>query len=165
MAYSPVATSRAARRSASGPSAAVATPRQQSIPGSARNPTREPRRRRSDAMTDLVIRSAQDDDSANLIRMIGAIYSEYPGCVLDVDLEMPELRKPASAAEADDGCWWVAESGREIIGSVAVVPEDESVVELKKLYVSPSARRNGLGAKLVALSGRQARGCRAPRMG
>jgi putative acetyltransferase len=115
-------------------------------------------------MTDLVIRSAQDDDSMNLIRLIGAIYAEYPGCVLDVDLEMPELRKPASAAQADDGCWWVAEDGRQIIGSVAVVPEEDSVVELKKLYVSPNARRRGLGAQLVALAEREARGRRASRI-
>jgi putative acetyltransferase len=115
-------------------------------------------------VTNLVIRSAQDDDSANLIRLIGAIYAEYPGCVLDVDLEMPELRKPASAAQADDGCWWVAQSGREIIGSVAVVPEEGSVVELKKLYVSPNARRRGLGAQLVALAEREARGRRASRI-
>jgi putative acetyltransferase len=115
-------------------------------------------------MSDLVIRAAQDDDSENLIRLIGAVYAEYPGCVLDVDAEMPELRKPASAAEIDDGCWWVAESGREIVGSVAVVPEGENVVELKKLYVSPALRRRGLGAQLVALAEREARGRRASRV-
>ncbi len=115
-------------------------------------------------MDDLVIRSAQDDDSENLIRLIGTIYAEYPGCILDVDAEMPELRRPASAAEADDGCWWVVEGERGIVGSVAVVPEETDVVELKKLYVSPNARRRGLGGQLVALAEREARGRRASRI-
>ncbi len=108
-------------------------------------------------MNDIVIRSARDEDSDALIRLIGAIYAEYPGCILDVDLEMPELRKPASAAHADSGRWWVAELENAIVGSVAVVPENDGIVELKKLYVSAAARRRGLGAHLVALAESEAR--------
>ena len=109
-------------------------------------------------MKDIVIRSARDEDSEHLILLIDRVFAEYPGCILDVDAEMPELRTPASAAEADAGRWWVAEMNGRIVGSVAVVPEDEDgILELKKLYVSPDARRKGLGAHLVSLAEREAR--------
>lgn len=108
-------------------------------------------------MGDVVIRSARDEDSEGLIRMIGSVFAEYPGCVLDVDAEMPELRAPASAAQADDARWWIAEIDGEVVGSVAVVAEEDGTVELKKLYVSSMARRNGLGAHLVSLAESEAR--------
>jgi putative acetyltransferase len=108
-------------------------------------------------MGELVIRSARDDDSENLIQLIGTIFAEYPGCVLDVDGEMPELRKPRSATAADSGRWWVAEVDGEIVGSVAIVPADKGALELKRLYVSAAARRRGLGARLVELVESEAR--------
>jgi len=108
-------------------------------------------------MKDVVIRSARDEDSEELIRLVDTIYVEYPGCILDVDMEMPELRQPASAALADGGRWWVAELGEAIVGSVAVVPERDGVIELKKLYVSSVMRRRGLGAHFVRLAESEAR--------
>ena len=109
-------------------------------------------------MEDIVIRFARDEDSEHLIRLIGMVFAEYPGCILDVDAEMPELRTPASAAEADSGRWWVAELNGRIVGSVAVVPEDEDgILELKRLYVSSHARGRGLGAHLVSLVEAEAR--------
>lgn len=112
-------------------------------------------------MSDIVIRFARDDDSEHLIRLIDTVFAEYPGCILDVDAEMPELRRPASAADADSGRWWVAELNGRIVGSVAVVPEDDGIAELKKLYVASSVRRRGLGAQLVSLAESEARERRA----
>lgn len=108
-------------------------------------------------MTDIVIRSARDEDSEGLIRLISNAFSEYPGCILDVDVDMPELRKPATTVKAESGRWWVAELNGAVVGSIAVTPEQEKIVELKKLYVSPLARRRGLGAHLVALAESEAR--------
>lgn len=108
-------------------------------------------------MSEIVIRAVQDGDSEGLIQLIGAVFAEYPGCVFDVDAEMPELRAPASAAETSDGQWWVAELDGAIVGSVAVVSEDGQTVELKKLYVASRARKRGLGARLVNIAEREAR--------
>jgi putative acetyltransferase len=108
-------------------------------------------------MNDIVIRSARDEDSEGLILLIGNTFSEYPGCVLDVDVDMPELRKPATTMKAERGRWWVAELDGAVVGSVSVTPEQKTIVELKKLYVSPLARRRGLGAHLVALAESEAR--------
>lgn len=108
-------------------------------------------------MNGFIIRSARDEDSEGLIRLIGNVFAEYPGCILDVDREIPELRIPATAAHTDEGRWWVAELNGHVVGSVAVVPEDANRMELKKLYVDTSVRRRGLGAHLVALAESEAR--------
>jgi putative acetyltransferase len=108
-------------------------------------------------MSDIIIRSARDEDSEGLILLISNAFSEYPGCVLDVDVDMPELREPATAVVKESGRWWIAELDGAVVGSVAVTPEQKTVVELKKLYVSPLARRRGLGAHLVALAESEAR--------
>jgi putative acetyltransferase len=112
----------------------------------------------------IVIRSARDEDADGLIRLVSNAFAEYPGCALDVDADMPELRKPATAARAEKGRWWVAELDGAVVGSVAVTPvaasarpEQEKIVELKRLYVSPLARRRGLGAHLVALAESEAK--------
>lgn len=103
-------------------------------------------------MSDLVIRSVHDGDSAGLIALISAVFREYPGCVLDVDGEMAELRSPATSSRTADGRWWVAEVAGEIAGSVSIAPSNGRDVELKRLYVAASARRRGLGAHLVRLA-------------
>jgi len=108
-------------------------------------------------MKDIIIRSARDEDSEGLIRLIDNAFREYPGCILDVDVDMPELRKPASAVKSESGRWWVAEMNGTVVGSVAVTPEKENIIELKKLYVSPLARRKGLGEHLVKLAEDEAR--------
>lgn len=108
-------------------------------------------------MDEMIIRSARDEDSEKLIRMIDGVFAEYPGCILDVDAEMPELRAPATAARVDSGRWWVAELDKKIVGSIAVVPDGDGIVELKRLYVASSARRRGLGAHLVNLVESEAR--------
>ena len=63
-------------------------------------PTRE-RRRRS-------LRPADDDDGWDVIALIGACWSEYPGCVMDVHGECPDLLDPASAYRRLGGAFWVA---------------------------------------------------------
>lgn len=100
---------------------------------------------------DLLIRHARDSDSAALVALIGNVYSEYPGCVLDVQNEMPELLAPASSAKEEGGRWWVAEIGGRVMASAAAMPKD-GAIELKKLYVSARSRKRGLGAHLVKLA-------------
>ena len=102
------------------------------------------------------IRDARDD-SDGLIRLIGDCFSEYPGCVLDVEGEAPELISPATWHREAGGRLWVAERDGTIVGCVAILPEAERSVELKKLYVSSEARRLGLGARLCGLVEAEAR--------
>jgi putative acetyltransferase len=98
------------------------------------------------------IREARDDDAAGLIALIGAVFSEYPGCVLELDHEMPQLKAIDTAFSAMGGRFWTAELDGIIVGCGGVAPaHDPAGAELKHLYVSKHARRAGLGTALVRL--------------
>jgi GNAT superfamily N-acetyltransferase len=108
-------------------------------------------------LDNLLIRSASDSDSDALIKLIAGVYAEYPGLVLDVDGDMPELRAPAAVIRRAQGRWWLAEDDDGIIGSVCVEPAPDGTIELKKLFIAPITRRRGLGAHLVTLAESEAR--------
>lgn len=103
----------------------------------------------SSALPGFVIRPARDDDADAIIGVIGGCFAEYPGCILAVDEEMPELRAVATAFARRDGRFWVAEMNARVVGCVGIIPgSDSSRQELKNLYVDHAARRRGLGMAL-----------------
>lgn len=98
------------------------------------------------------IRPARDEDEDGLIALIGGCFAEYPGCVLDVDGEIPELRAIATHFSGRDGRFWVAEAEGAVAGCIGIAPApDPDGVELLKLYVDGAMRGRGLGSRLVAL--------------
>lgn len=113
----------------------------------------------------ITIRDARDDDAEGLIALLGGVFAEYPGCVLDVDGEMPELRAIATTFARAGGRMWVATREGVVVGSVGMTPSvggaggvgEDAGVELRKLYVHASARRRGLGGRLCALVEDEAR--------
>ena len=96
------------------------------------------------------IRPARDTDSAAIIDLIAAVFAEYPGCVLDVDGELPHLLRPASAFAEWGGELWVAEQDGRVVACAGYTNQDGKV-ELKHLYVAAAARRQGLAARLCQL--------------
>jgi GNAT superfamily N-acetyltransferase len=96
------------------------------------------------------LRPVRDPDSAALIALIEGCWSEYPGCVMDVDGEEPWLRAPASAYARKRGRLWVVEDGAGLQACAGYVP-GASAAELKNMYVAAPARRRGLGTYLVGL--------------
>jgi putative acetyltransferase len=106
----------------------------------------------------ITLRDAVDGDAAGLIALIGACFAEYPGCYLAVDAEMPELRAIAAATAAAGGRFWIAERDGAVVGSIGLKPGPRpETAELVKLYVAPSARRRGLGGRLIATAEAEAR--------
>ncbi|MBK7583715.1 MAG: GNAT family N-acetyltransferase [Myxococcales bacterium] len=98
----------------------------------------------------LHLRDARDDDADALIRLIGDVFAEYPGCVMDADGELPELLQIASYFRDHDGEFWVAERDGLVVGCIGYSPAaDPAGIELKKLYVQASERKSGLGGMLV----------------
>lgn len=99
------------------------------------------------------IRDARDGDSLDLIGLVARCWSQYPGCVLDVHGEEPDLLAPASAFAQRQGRLWVAEEGTRLVGSIGIRPgaQDGDTALLVKLYVDPTIRRRGLGRRLVSL--------------
>ena len=103
-------------------------------------------------MDGVHVRDARDDDSDALIELIGSVFAEYPGCVLDVDGELPELRAIASAFARWNGRFWVATLAEQVVGCVGLSQSAErGGIELRKLYVASRARRAGLGNRLCEL--------------
>ncbi len=96
------------------------------------------------------IRPVADSDSAALIEVIAACWGAYPGMVLDVDAEEPWLRAPASAYAGGGAAMWVATLDGVVVACAGLKPHDDCA-ELKSLYVSPVARRRGLGKQLTDL--------------
>ena len=62
------------------------------------------------AMDELRIRAARDRDAEGLISLIETVFSEYPGCGLDVEGEEPELLAIDTRYRARNGRFWVAAS-------------------------------------------------------
>jgi ribosomal protein S18 acetylase RimI-like enzyme len=113
------------------------------------------------------LRPVRDTDGPALERLIGTIWSEYPGCVLEVDREEPWLRAPAAAYAGWGATLWVVPAPTSRVGSVApgaeiwaccgLRPHGPGSAELKSLYVAATARRRGWGAALVRRTEREAR--------
>jgi predicted GNAT family N-acyltransferase len=95
------------------------------------------------------LRPVSDADSAAIIELIGTVWAEYPGVILDVDAEEPWMRAPGSYYEAGGELWVVpsADSGG-LLACVGWRPQSGGV-ELKSLYVSADSRRQGWGSRLV----------------
>jgi putative acetyltransferase len=100
---------------------------------------------------DQAIRPGVDADSDRLIALIEDAWSPYPGTVLDVDGEMPELRRPASHWQSRGGELWIAESKGALIGSIAFDPiRDGAAIELHCMYVDRAAHGRGVAQTLYA---------------
>jgi putative acetyltransferase len=106
-----------------------------------------------------LLRPARDDDSEGVIALIARVFSEYPGCVLDVDREEPELRAPASSFDR----FWVVEEEGEVLGCAACAI-DLPVVEMKKIYLDARLRGGGWGRRLIEAVEAVAKELRADRI-
>jgi len=96
-------------------------------------------------------RLARDSDSEAVIRLIGDVFAEYPGVILLVDEELPDLIKPASSFKEMNGDFFVVERNGEIVACVAyTLDSDQMCAELWRLYVQKNYRNEGLGSVLVA---------------
>jgi GNAT superfamily N-acetyltransferase len=111
------------------------------------------------------IRPGRDEDAEGFIALIGAAWSEYPGCVLDVDAEMPELRALSSHFEKAGGALWTAEADGHVVGMVATRPlRHDEAYEICRMYVAKECRGTGLARRLLALAEDHARGTGAARL-
>jgi molybdenum cofactor guanylyltransferase len=78
--------------------------------------------------------------------LVGDTLREF-GFEPDATLD-PDLADPAAVYEGV----WVALSGGEVVGSVAVRRIDRTSVELKRMYLRPALRGRGVGRKLLRIA-------------
>ncbi|HET6184771.1 MAG TPA: GNAT family N-acetyltransferase [Acetobacteraceae bacterium] len=96
-----------------------------------------------------MIRPGRDADAAGFIALIGGCWAEYPGCVMDVDGEVPELRALASHYAGKGGALWSAEEAGRIVGVIAAWPEEPGIWEIGRMYVARAERGTGLADALL----------------
>ena len=96
-----------------------------------------------------VLRAGRDADAGGFIALVGTCWAEYPGCVMDLDGEVPELRALASYYAGQGGALWVAEADGRVVGMVATKPLDGGAWELCKMYAYSDQRGSGLAQSLA----------------
>lgn len=101
-------------------------------------------------MAPALLRAGRDEDAAGFIALIAACWAEYPGCVLDLDGEVPELRALASYFSAAGGALFAAEADGVIVGMAGTRPMADGAWELCKMYVALDQRGTGVAARLLA---------------
>ncbi len=112
-----------------------------------------------------MIRPGRDTDAADFIALIGACWGEYPGCILDVDGEVPELRALATYFRDQGGALWVAEQDGRVVGMIGTRPlKEDAAWEICRMYVDAAARGSGLAAALLDTAEAHARAAGAERM-
>lgn len=99
------------------------------------------------------LREAEDADAPALAGLIGGVYAEYPGCVLDlpgVDHDLTGIRSHLASL---GGRLWVLPDADGLVACVGYAPpqDDGGRFELKRLYVRADARRSGIGSALTHL--------------
>ncbi len=97
-----------------------------------------------------MIRPARDGDAAAIVSLVGGCWREYPGCVVDIPGEAPELLAIATYAAGRGGAAWVAESDGDVVGLACVWPLGDAVWEVAKVYVTAVRRGGGVAHDLVA---------------
>ena len=116
-------------------------------------------------MSSVPLRPGRDADADGFIRLIGDCWSEYPGCVMDVDGEVPELRALATYFAEAGGALWAAERDGRVIGMAATRPMgQDAAYEICKVYVAKDARGTGLAHDLLAAAEAHARAAGAQRL-
>jgi len=112
-----------------------------------------------------MIRDGRDDDAEGFIALIGTCWAEYPGCILDVDGEVPELRALATWFRDQGGKLWAAEQDGRLVGMVGTRPlKEDEAWEICRMYVDAAARGSGLATALLDTAEAHARASGAERM-
>lgn len=112
------------------------------------------------------IRPGRDADADGFIALIARCWADYPGCVMDVDGEMPEVRALATYYAGRGGALWAAERDGVIAGMVAVRPGADAAGtwEVCRLYADSAYHGTGLGHRLLDAAEAHARAHGARRM-
>ncbi len=100
--------------------------------------------------TSYLLRPPQAGDLGWIVHRQGALYAdewgyneEFEALAADIVAAFVQHLRPSK-----ERCW-IAEKDGEIVGSVFLVYKSKTVAKLRLLYVEPSARGLGIGARLI----------------
>ena len=99
--------------------------------------------------TAMTIRPATHADLPAIRELIFAVLAEF-GLQPDPGATDADLNDLEAAYQHDGGCFDVVENDRgDVIGTVGLYPIDATHAELRKMYLAPTARGQGLGQTLL----------------
>jgi len=94
--------------------------------------------------------SLRPGDLGYLIHLHGILYAKEYGWDYTFEGYVAEsLARFALRFDARRDCLWIAELGRQIVGSVGIVGESSSEAQLRWFLVHPTQRGRGLGQDLL----------------
>lgn len=94
------------------------------------------------------IRPATAADAPQVVRIIGDVFAEY-SFIFEAADEVPDLLAFASHYDHPDHELLVACLEDQVVGSIAVLRLDATTSEIKRLYLRPAQRGQGLGRALL----------------
>lgn len=95
------------------------------------------------------VRAGRDSDAVDFVRIVSTCWAEYPGCVIDIEGEAPELFHLASYCGKRDGQVWAAEADGAVQGMVCTYPLGDGAWEVAKMYALPALRGTGAAQQLL----------------
>ena len=97
-----------------------------------------------------LIRSWQSSDREAVVKIISSVLAEY-GLAFDDQEADKDVVEIESYYEAVGGKFWVVEADDQIVGTAAYYPiqRGNNAVEIRKMYLLPSVRGQGLGKYLL----------------
>lgn len=97
----------------------------------------------------LEIRPVRTEDVADVVALITEVLAEF-GLEFDKGSETDHaLRELPGSYTGHGGAFWVAHEAAALVGTCGVFPLDGETLELRKMYLRPTARGLGLGTKLL----------------
>lgn len=110
-----------------------------------------------DSLPPATIRPGPDSDADGFIALLAACWAQSPGCLMDVDGEMPGLRALPSYYTERGGALWTAEAAGQVVGMVATRPHEAGAWKICRVYVLPERHGTGLGRQLLDVAEAHAR--------
>ena len=98
----------------------------------------------------MIFRQPKSGDLGWIVHRHGTVIAREFGWDIRFEAKIAEIIGQYGQNPGREQCW-IAERDGEILGSVFVMPEDETTARLRVLYVESSARGLGLGRQLVDL--------------
>ena len=86
--------------------------------------------------------------ATGVLHVIGTVFREY-GATFEPEGFDDDLLDIEGRYLARGGCFYILEDDGEVVGTVAALPHDERVCEVKRLYLLPDRRGRGLGRALL----------------